>query len=153
MESRITQIEDLSKDGHLEALRQILEPAGTQYEYDVALIVALAYSHLTIAEYLLSRGADISFANYDGVYWTVQNNELASLQFALSKGVDINFSNGILIKTAVEMTINEKDITLITWMLENGADAALLCSSSLNNIKQYGTAELKHLLERYRGSF
>ncbi len=147
--SRISQIEVLAGDGDLEGLRQLLEPAGTQEEYNTALIIALAYSKIPVAAYALSKGADISCDGYDGVYHAVSNNELTSLQFAINQGVDINIKDGMLINAAIEMSINAKDLTLITWMLENGADTALLSSGFIAMAKEYGSEALINLLKQY----
>lgn len=143
------EIEVLAGEGKLEALKKCFENGFTQEELNIALENAIAYSQLNTAEYLLSLGADITYYDYQGVYYAVHNNELIGLQYAITKGVDINFNKGLLLNTAIVSSINSKDTQLLKWMLENGANANLLSKGSLVMTQEFGTEELKKLLEEY----
>ena len=145
--SRINTIEDLAYKGQLDELAKLISQGHTQFEIDVALEQAIAYSQIPIAEYLLTLGADFSNNNYNGVYYAVHNNEIHGLQFAISKGVDVNVLNGMLINVSIESAINTKNVRMVEWLLEQGADANLLTKESLQLVNDFGTLELKALLK------
>jgi hypothetical protein len=44
--------------------------------------------------------------------------------------------------------INTKEIEMIKWLLENGADTDYLTESSVDLIERYGTEELKQLIKK-----
>lgn len=146
-ESRLTKIEILAGNGNIDDLKQILEPDYTQLEVDVALENAIAYSQIKTAEYLLSLGADISNYDYQGAYYAVHNDELEGLKFAIENGVDINVNNGMLLNTGIETAINAKSTELVKWLLDNGANSKLLTIQSLKLITDYGTDDLKGIIE------
>mgnify|MGYP001449107848 CR=1 FL=1 len=146
--SRQYYINDLSGEGKLDELKVLLGQSYTQSEIDEALSNALAYSRLETADYLLSIGADITWGNYDGVYYSVHNGELEGLKYAISKGVDINANNGMPLNTSIITTANSKDIKLIKWILESGANINLLTKDSLSILERYGTDELKNLIKK-----
>jgi uncharacterized protein len=145
--SRHTQIEILAGDGNIDELQKIFELGHTQLEIDTALENAIAYSQTKTADYLLSLGADISNYTYQGVHYAVANDELEGLKFAISKGVDINVNNGMLINESIMTATNTKKIELVKWLLDNGANPKLLSKQSLRIVKEYGTDELKNLIE------
>ncbi|MBA6316949.1 hypothetical protein [Cellulophaga baltica] len=147
IESRSYKIEDFAGKGELERLKKLLGNDYTQLEIDIALGNALAYSRIETADYLLSLGADFSNYNYDGVYYAAHNNELDGLKYAVAKGVDINVREVMILNTSIMTFINEKDIKLIRWLLENGADINHLTQSSKELIERYGTDELKSIIE------
>jgi len=147
-DSRQTQIEMFAGDGNIEELKELFESGYTQSEIDTALDNAIAYSKIETAEYLLSLGADFSNYGYNGVYYAVHNNELKGLKFAIAKKVDINVEDGMLLNTSIITAINTKKIEIVKWLLDNGANKKLLTKQSLKLIDDYGTAELKNLIEK-----
>ncbi len=146
-ELRQHNIENFARKGDLPSLQEILSDCFTQLEIDLALEAAVAYSHIDVAEYLFSIGADFSNYNYQGVYYAVQNNELEGLKFAISKGIDININNGMLLNCCVFTATNSNSTIMFNWLLDNGAKLELLTSSSKEIIEKYGTDELKHLIK------
>lgn len=151
VESRITEIEILAGNGNTEELKQVLEPGYTQLEIDIALENAIAYSRIQTAEYLLSLGADVSSHGWNGAYYAAHNNELNGLKFAIENGVDINVDNGMLLKTAITTSSNTKDIELVKWLLDNGANPRLLTDQCLKAVADWGTSELKMLIKNATG--
>ena len=145
--SRQTQIELLAGEGNIEELQKLFESGYNQLEIDTALENAIAYSQIKTAEYLVSLGADLSNHNYQGAYYAVHNNELNGLKFAISKGVDINVNKGMLLNESIMTATNSKSIEMIKWLLDNGANPKLLSSQSLRLLEDYGTDELKNLIE------
>jgi len=145
--SRQTQIELLAGEGNIEELQKLFESGYNQLEIDTALENAIAYSQIKTAEYLVSLGADLSNHNYQGAYYAVHNNELNGLKFAISKGVDINVNKGMLLNESIMTATNSKSIEMIKWLLDNGANPKLLSSQSLRLVEDYGTDELKNLIE------
>lgn len=145
--SRQHLIEELAGDGNLVALKKLFENHYTQLELDIALENAIAYSEIKIAEYLLSLGASFSNYDYQGVYYAVHNNEIEGLKFSISKGVDINISKGMLLNTSILTAINTKSITIVQWLLENGAERKWLTDDSKKTVKRWGFQALKNLLE------
>ncbi len=139
-------IEILAGDGDLEGLKSLFELGYTTFEINVALGVAIAYSQIKVAEYLLSLGADISHYDYDAVYYAVHNNELEGLKFSIAKGVDVNVNNGQLLNTAVVVSMNVKNIVLLKWLIDNGADLQLLFPDMIRVAKKFGSTELKDFL-------
>ena len=125
-ETREYLIERLPGLGKLEDLKLLLEPKHTQEEINIALGNAIAYYMIEVAEYLISLGADISHWDYEGVYYAVHNNEVEGLKFSVEQGVDVNINNGQLLNTSIITAYNEKDTTILKWLLENGADISLL---------------------------
>jgi uncharacterized protein len=142
-ESRNNLIETLSGSGKLDELKKLLEPNYTQEEIDNALINSIAYSQNEMAKYLISLGADISYGKYEGVYYAVHNNELEGLKFALCQGVDVNINDGQLINTSIVTAYNTKDVTILKYLLEKGADTSLLSEEIMNT---FGTNELKEII-------
>ena len=147
MDNRLTQIEIFAGNGNLIELKEILGSGYSQLEIDVALENAIAYSQIETADYLLELGADFSNYNYQGVYYTAHNNELKGLKYAVKKGVDINVNNGMLLNTSIVTFINMKEIDMIKWLLENGADTKYLSDDSKDLIDRYGTDELIGLIK------
>lgn len=147
VESRQTKIELLAGEGNIEALKKLFEGGHTQLEIDTALENAIAYSQNMIAEYLISLGADISNCNYQGAYYAAHNNELEGLKFAVAKGVDINVNNGMLLNVSIQTAINTKCVAMVKWLLDNGATPKFITGRSLELIHNYGTEELKKLIE------
>jgi uncharacterized protein len=147
VESRQTRIEILAGDGNIDDLKKVLESGHTQFEIDIALENAIAYSQIKIAEYLLSLGADITSHNCNGAYYAAHNNELEGLKFAVENGVDINVDNGMLLNTSIITATNTKDIKLIKWLFDNGANPKLLTTQSLKIVADFGTNELKNLIK------
>ncbi|UZR99998.1 hypothetical protein [Chondrinema litorale] len=144
--SRDSIIEDLAGEGKLKALKAILEPNYTQLEIDLAFASAIAYSQLETAEYLFSLGASFSRHYYDGTYYAVHNNKLEGLKFAIKHGVDININEGGLLNTSIVTAFNQKDTTILKWLLENGADTSLL---SISTLEAFSTSEIKAVLKHY----
>jgi hypothetical protein len=147
VESRQTKIEILAGDGNIVDLMKILEPDHTQLEIDIALENAIACSQIKTAEYLLFLGADISSHDCNGAYYAAHNNELKGLKFAIENGVDINVDNGMLLNTGIITAINTKDIELIKWLFDNGANPKLLTTQCLKIVVEFGTNELKTLIK------
>lgn len=146
-ESREYLIERLPSWGRLEELKKILEPEHTQEEIDIALTSALAYSHIAVAEYLLSLGADISYNNYNGVYYSVHNNEIEGLKFAIKQGVDVNINQGELLNTAVITAYNTNESTILIYLLENGADPQFLTKETL---EIFVTGQIEEILNAFK---
>jgi len=144
---RQSNIELLAGKGKLEQLKELLKEGFTQLEIDIALGNAIAYSKIQTAEYLLTPGADFSNYNYEGVYYAVHNNELEGLKYAISKGVNINVENGSLIKTSILTASNTKDITIVKWLLDNGADIKYLSKDLLQIVDRFGPKELKEIIK------
>ena len=143
-ETREYLIEKLPGDGKLEELKKLLESGHTQKEIDIALGNAIAYSHTEVAKYLISLGADISHWDYDGVYYSVHNNEIEGLKFAIGQGVDVNINNGQLLNTAVITVYNTQDPTILKYLLENGADTKLLTKKTMD---AFETDEIKEIIK------
>lgn len=132
----------------LEELKTLLDQSFTQLEIDIALENAIAYSQIDTANYLLTLGARFENYNYQGVYYAVHNNELEGLKYAISKGVDINVNEGMPLNTSIITSTNTKNITMIKWLLDNGAKTNFLTKDSLFIIDRYGTNELKDLIKK-----
>lgn len=147
VESRQTQIEKLAGEGKINNLKKILESGHTQLEIDIALENAIAYSQIKTAEYIISLGADISSHDCNGAYYAAHNNELKGLKFAIENGVDININNGMLLNTGIITAINTKNIDMIKWLFENGANSKLITTQSIKMVAEFGTNELKNLIE------
>jgi len=145
--NRISDIEEISCKGNIDELVSLLGLDYSQLEIDVALGCAIAYSHVDLAKYLLSLGADFANHDYDGVYYAVHNNELEGLKFAISHGVDVNVNNGLLLNTGVITAMNEKDNSIVLWLLENGANCDLLTEESMKIVRKFGTHKLVSILE------
>ena len=143
-DSRDYLIEKLSGLGKLEELKELLESKHTQEEIDIALGNAIAYSQVETAAYLISLGADISYQDYDGVYYAVHNNELEGLVFAMKQGVDVNINKGQLLNTSIITAYNTTDSTILKYLLKNGADTSLLSDEILN---VFGTHELREIIK------
>lgn len=146
-ESRKEQIESYSLHGDTIRLKKLFDVSYTQSEIDIALELAVAYSYIETADYLLSLGADLTANGYNGVYYAVHNDELKGLQFAINNGVDINVNNGMLLNTSIMTALNSKSIVLIKWLFENGATKALLTKQSLGLVAEYGNEELKAFIK------
>mgnify|MGYP000241736071 FL=1 len=146
-ESRNYNIERLAGDGNLEELKHLLGSDFTQEEIDIALSNALAYSKTETAEFLISIGADISWGNFDGVYYAVHNDELEGLKYSISKGIDINERQGMILNTSIMTATNTKSTNLVKWILDNGANPNLLSKDSKDVVHRYGTEELKELIK------
>lgn len=146
MSDRLDAIEMLSSDGELEALKTLLGTSYTQWELDTALANAIAYSHVATADFLLELGASFAGLAYEGLYYAVSNNELDALQFAIDKGVDINIQNGMLLNASIEQAINTKDLTILKWLLDNGADRAYIQPNMVKIAREYGTPALTRLV-------
>lgn len=144
--SRQNNIERLAGDGKVNELKLLLGQSFTQLEIDAALETAIAYSRIETADYLLTLGARFENYDYQGVYYAVHNNELKGLKYAVSKGVDININDGMLLCTSIITTINSKDLTMIKWLLENGADKKYLTQEHFALVERYGTKEFKELV-------
>ena len=147
MSEREYQIERKARLGNLKKLKALFNSGYTQTEIDIALGSALAYSKIESAKYLISLGADISYQDYEGVYYSVHNNEIDGLKFALSLGIDVNLKNGILLNTAVLTANNAKDVSIVKILLENGADINLITENMLQVVKKLGTPELKQIIK------
>lgn len=146
-DTRLYNIELFARLGKLDELKNLLDTNCNQSEIDKALDVAIAYSHIPVAEYLLSLGAEFSRYNYDGVYYAVHNDEIEGLKYSISKGVDINVNNGMLLNTSIITAINSKRVEIVKWLLDNGADTKHLTADSVDIIAKYGTEELKELIK------
>lgn len=145
-DNRMHRIEDYAGNGQTVALQQLFAYGYSQAEIDTALENAIAYSQLETAEFLISLGADLLGNECNGVYYAVHNNELAGLQFAVANGVDINVAGGLLLNTTVETACNTKDIQIIRWLLNNGADKSLLTQRSIDLAARWGRSDLKALI-------
>lgn len=144
-ESRKYLIERLSGDGKLEELKKVLGSEYSQLEIDVALENAIAYSKVETAEFLISIGADISNYDYQGVYYAVHNNELEGLKFSIGQGVNIN--NGQLINTAIITAYNTKDISILEYLIEQGADIGLI---DPNTLRAFDTDQINKSLKNVK---
>ena len=143
-ESRNYLIERLCDLGKLEELKELLEPDHTQEELNIGLGIAIAYSQIEVAEYLIDLGADISHGDYDGVYYAVHNNEIEALKFSIKKGVNVNINNGQLLNTSIITAFNTKDTSILKWLLKNGADTSLVDKKTL---KAFRTKEINELFK------
>lgn len=146
-ESRSYNIERLAGSGKLAELKELLGDKYTQYEIDIALSNAIAYSKLETAKYLIYLGADISWGNYDGIYYAVHNDELEGLKFSLSQGIDVNINNGMLLNTSIMTAVNSKDNKMVKWLLNEGIKLDLLSPQMKSVVKKYGNEELKNILK------
>ncbi|AEI50707.1 ankyrin repeat domain-containing protein [Runella slithyformis] len=147
--NRQTKIELLAGDGKLDQLQQLLGQSYTQFEIDMALENAIAYSKLQTADFLLKLGAQFSNNEYQGVYYAVHNNELEGLKYSIQKGVDINVNNGMLINTSIITATNTKNISIVRWLIENGADTKYLTNDSIAIVEKFGTSALKELIKDF----
>ena len=145
-EHRLTKIETLASDGLLTELRAFLGANFSQLEIDTGLSIAVAYSHIDTARHLLAIGADLNWADAQGAYYAAHNNELEGLRFAITNGVDVNVGDGSLLNTAVVTAYNEDDITIIHWLLENGADTSLL---KKDIIESFGSPQIEKLIDSH----
>ncbi|MEM1328811.1 MAG: ankyrin repeat domain-containing protein [Bacteroidota bacterium] len=144
--TRSHQIQDAAGEGQLEILQSLLDSSATQIELDVALEMAIAYSQLETADYLLSLGADFSNYNYQGVYYAVHNSELEGLKYAIEKGVDINVEKGMILNKATLAAVYSKQIDIVKWVLDSGADINLLRTENLETVNEFGTEELRSII-------
>jgi ankyrin repeat protein len=133
--------------GNLKELKVLLDKNFTQNEINLALGSAIAYSKIEIAKYLISLGADISYQNYNGVYYAVHNNEIEGLKFALSLEINVNLKNGILLNTAIITANNVKNIEIVKILLEKGADINLITKETHRIIENFGTLELRETIK------
>lgn len=147
--SREFNIALFAGDGDLERLKQLLEPSFNQTEIDVALENAIAYSQIHVADFLLSIGAQISYGDFQGVYYAVHNNEIEGLKYAITKGIDININNGMLLNTSIETATNTNDIEITKWLLNNGANIHFLSNHANFLINKYGSVDLKNLINSF----
>ncbi len=145
--SREYLIERLAGSGKLQELKLLFEPEYTQEEINVALENAIAYSQIEVAEYLISLGADISYWDYEGVYYAVHNNEIEGLKFSAEQGVDLNINNGQLINASIITAYNEKDTSILKWLLENGADNLLVSKEIL---RAFETEKIKEVIKNFK---
>ena len=143
---RQVKIEDYAGNGQLKELKELLEPNHNQMELDVALEMAIAYSKIEVAKYLVSLGADFANYEYQGTYYAVHNNELKGLQFAIENGVDVNVNEGSLINTAIVTAFNSKDVSTLDWLLDNGADPKLIKKGIL---KAFSSEEIAKTIKRH----
>lgn len=150
MEDREYNIERFAGKVNLYELKQLLNSGFSQEEIDNALGSAIAYSKIEIAEYLIKLGADISYHNCDGVYYSAHNSELEGIKFSIQKGVDVNFGNGTLLNTSIIAAINTKNNDIIIWLLEHGANPKLISDSSLNVVERFGSLELKKIIRKVK---
>lgn len=139
-------LELFSGDGELTKLKEMLSDKYTQLDIDNALINAVAYGKKEVADYLISLGADISYSDYEGVYYAVHNNELEGLKYAISKGVDINVNDGMILNAAIYTTIQKKCTELLNWIVENKASIELLTQDSKDLLQKYGTKKQQELI-------
>lgn len=147
MQNRQTEIEILAGNGNLDELISLLSDSYTQLEIDTALENAVAYSRIETAKYLMSLGGDLSNYNYQSVYYAAHNNEIEGLKFAVDNGVDINVNNGMLINVSIMTCLNEKNINLIKWLVENGANINFLTKENLSLVDKYENQELRNFIE------
>ena len=145
-DSRISRIEDAASEGNLSNLKEILETGFRQIEIDAGLVCAVAYSHVEVGEYLLCLGADLSYDNNSAAYYAVHNNQIEGLKFAVKNGVNVNANNGHLLNEAVVTAFNQKDLTILTWLLERGAKKTMLTKSTM---KHCATPEIKRVVNKY----
>lgn len=83
-----------------------------------ALSCAVAYSHLHLAEYLMAKGAQLAWGDYDPLRCAIENGEIVATKFCLAHGIDINVQNGmILCLAAISMPPD-----FIAWLVNQGAD-------------------------------
>lgn len=147
---KINQIQKLASDGKLEELIQLLGSNSTLEEINIALELAIAYSHIRMAEYLLTLGGDLSYHDYEGTYYAVHNNEIEGLKFAISKGVDINVMKGMLLNTGVQTSMNTKNNEIVIWLLDNGANPNYLTKKTLKVLKEFGPNDLNAIIKKVR---
>lgn len=144
--SRRPRIENFARDGKLVELKELLHQGFSQIELDIALVNAIAYAHIDVADFLLSIGADFSRFNFQGVCYTVQNDELEGVKYAIGKGVDINVNNGMILNTSTITAIHTKSEVMVEWILSNGGDVDLLTEDSIELVRRYGNDNLKRIL-------
>lgn len=144
--SRQFYLDKYAGDGNLEEIKNILNSGFSQFEIDSALSNAIAFSKIEIAEYLINIGANISWGNFEGVYFAVNNNEIEGLKYSISKGVKINFNHGMILNTSILTYINTNSIEITKWIIENGADVKLLSKNSIDLINKYGNDYLRGIL-------
>jgi ankyrin repeat protein len=141
-------IEDAAMKGHLDELKTALDSGYAQSDIDNALGLAIAYARIDIADYLIGIGGDLSHHSYDGVYYAVNNNQLDGLKYAVMKGVDINVRNGMILNMSIQTAINSNNIEMVEWILSNGGDPNLLSHDSRRLVQDFGSSDLKALIER-----
>lgn len=139
-------IEMLAGDGCLEKLKAFFEKGYTQFEIDIALENAVAYSQIKVIDYLLTLGAVFSNNEFQGVYYAVHNDEIEGLKYAIQKGVDINVNKGMILNTSICTAVNTKKEEMVKWILENGGNSKLLTKLSLELVERHGTNELRKII-------
>lgn len=143
---RLTQIEQLARDGELKKLKYLIGSNYSQLELDTAVTIAIAFSRLDVAEYLLDLGAKMENLSYEGVYYAVHNNEFDGLKFAIDQGVDVNIFKGSLINTSIETAINTGDCKILKWLLANGANPKYISRNSKRSAMRHGTLEIRKII-------
>jgi ankyrin repeat protein len=118
MVDKTFEMENAAIDNDLEKVIEIVREGVDQKVKDAGLSSAVAYSNLTIAEYLVNHGADIEWGEYDPLYWACHNGEFEGIKFVLDKGVDINVRNGLILTMGV-VGLNAE---ALQWIIDRGAD-------------------------------
>lgn len=147
VEDREFKIEQLSEEGNLEELKDVLGSDYSQEEIDLALSIAIAFANIETANYLISLDADISWKNYEGAYYAIHNDKMEGLQFAISQGVDVNVNEGMFLNASVMSSTNTQNIEIVEFLLSKGADINLLSKDMKNVAKGFGSNQLTKLLK------
>jgi ankyrin repeat protein len=83
-----------------------------------ALSCAVAYSHLHLAEYLMTEGAQLAWGDYDPLHHALENGQIAATKFCLAHGIDINVQDGMIICLAA----SSMPPNFVAWLIKQGAD-------------------------------
>ena len=69
---------------------------------DIFLLVSVKYNRSNLILYFIDYGADISYLNYECLYWIVTHNSIETIKNLLQLNIiEIDIGNSILISTAV----------------------------------------------------
>ena len=147
MSSKIIQVETAANEGDLRTLKGLLGETPNQEEIDSAFTGAMAEAKIDVLKYLLSIGGNFSAWDYQGLYYATYSTDTTGLEFAITNGVDINVRSGMLLNSSIVTALNEKDNSMVKWILENGGDANLISDQSKMLLKRYGGEELKQLFD------
>lgn len=148
-QDRKYQIELFSGDGELEEIKELFTDGCTQTELNIALMNAIAYSQIAVAEYVLDMGAEWGYLEYESIYYAVHNNELEGLKFAIARGVDINVKRGLILNTCIYISVYHDNLEMINWVLANGAQLKYLRTEPIKIINEHRSEELKSIFKDF----
>ncbi|MDQ8208060.1 ankyrin repeat domain-containing protein [Coraliomargarita sp. SDUM461003] len=91
------------------------------------LMSALSGNELEIAQKLLDHGADPTLTSYSGeslYHWAASSGSSDALEFVKRLGLNINVPNRQG-QTALLRSAQRGDVTVVKWLIENGADPTI----------------------------